>query len=753
MSYKQIVLVCTFLCTFFLIPENLHAQGLGSSFSPTAVGLNGGDTVVITGTGFVADSLPTVLFGGVGVPPNDLIFNSSTQISVLTQAVPSPNSVQVYLIAANGTKDTLPGLFTYNAAQILSLSPNSSSTSGNDTISISGLYMGKASSVLFGAAGVVPIFTSDKLVKVVNPPHVGGSVSVRVETQATYSDTLNSPRFTYNNPLTILSYTVSLIDSTNLGRGDTVFVLGYCTQYQKMLTILPGTTTGVFSPVTADSGYVQSYALGSEITEIQLSNTNPINGVRIYFFVADSSATYVDSSNQTANGNLGVYYWNQGASVQQVQNPPQSAYPPYNYIEPTFETDQGLFIDVSTVDGFFFPLSISAQDSQGKQLGRIGQPSSMTGASIVAAYKPFINAYKTEDPSVVSYLDLYQEVDANQTVLYNPGLYLTTQSNGLDTVFNQALNTLFTDTSLKMSIWQNGLGLGPSFDYFTVTPQSNVNFPNTNNTHDALMFQNPDSTYYVFNPVGFSVISYEHVNTKTNVKTMRQIKGTVNNGVLTFTEPLPLDAGFTIGMYVNSGGGCTDKSTQITAINTSKKKIVSLNLSNTTDFADTAVYQFAKAPTNYYSSAGLMVFAGIGLMADGSYRYSNSNSQVVVNGIENQISTALNRGVAVVNYGTAASPGYTTDNWASETSWYPTGQPQNYFSYFMHTAKVGGVPIFTQPPGAVQSARKDYMSMAYGFAYDENPMHSIPGPQVPSEFSGAFPAGTTQLSIVLGPWK
>lgn len=753
MSYKQIALVCTFLCIYFFMPQNAQAQGVGSSFSPSAVGLNGGDTVVIIGTEFVADSLPTVLFGGVGVPANDLIFNSSTQISVLTQAVPKPDSVQVYLIATNGTKDTLPGLFTYNAAQILSLTPNSSSTSGNDTISITGLYMGKASNVLFGAAGVAPIFSSDTLVKVVNPPHIGGSVSVRVETQATYSDTLTSPRFTYNNPLTNLSYTVSLIDSTNLGRGDTVFVLGYCTQYQKMLTILPGTTTGVFTPVTADSGYVESYALGSEITEIQLSNADPINGVRIYFFVADSSVTYTDSSNHTSNGHLGVYYWNQGSSVQQVQNPPQSAYPAYNYIEPTFETDQGLFIDVSTVDGFFFPLSISAQNSLGNELGRIGQPSSMTGASIVAAYQPFINSYLSEDPSVASYLDLYQVVDANQTVLYNPGLYLTTQSNGLDTVFNEALNTLFTDTNLNMSIWQNGLGLGASYDYFNVTPASNVLFPNTSNTHDALVFQNSDSTYYVFNPVGFSVVSYVHENATTKVKTMRQITGSVSKGVLTFTEPLPLNAGFTVGMYVNSGGGCTDNSTQIAGVNISKKKIVSLNLSNTTNFPNTAVYQFAKAPTNYYSSPGLMVFAGIGLMADGSFRYANANSQTVVNGFENQISTALNRGVAVVNYGTTPSSGYTTDNWAQETNWYPQGQPQNYFSYFMHTAKVGGVPIFTQPPSAVQSARGDTMSMAYGFAYDENPMHSIPGPQVPSEFSGAFPAGTTKLAIVLGPWK
>ena len=519
-----------------------------------------------------------------------------------------------------------------------------------------------------------------------------------------------------------------------------------------------GTKTGVFTavPASADSGYVESYALGTEITEIELSNTNPIVGVRIYFFVANNSATYHDSSAHTGNNNLGFYYWDQGASVQQVQNPPQSAYPPYSYIEPTFETDQGLFIDVSSVDGFFFPLSISAQDSNSKEVGRIGQTKALTAVDLVAAYKPFMETYIAEDPSVVAYLDLCQKIDADQTVLYNPGLYLKTESNGLDTAFNAALNTLFTDTSLNMNMWQNGLGLGASYDYFTVTPISNVTFPGTTNTHGALEFKNSDSTYYVFNPVGFSVVSYEHIDAKTKVKTMQRIQGSVKKGVLTFTEPLPLNAGLMKGMYVSSGGGSTDGQTQITKINTNTTGIVSVNISNSSDFPNTAVYQFAKAPTNYYSSPGLMTFAGIGLMADGTFRYSNAKSQTVVNGFENQISTALNRGVAVVNYtktGQKNKPGFTTDNWAVETNWYPKGQPQNYFSYFMHTATVGKTHIFTCPVDSVQSARGDYMSMAYGFAYDENPMHSIPGPQVPSEFPGVFPAGTVKLEIELGPWK
>jgi hypothetical protein len=110
----------------------------------------------------------------------------------------------------------------------------------------------------------------------------------------------------------------------------------------------------------------------------------------------------------------------------------------------------------------------------------------------------------------------------------------------------------------------------------------------------------------------------------------------------------------------------------------------------------------------------------------------------------------------VANLGPASgSPGHTSYYWNRETKWYPSGEPENLFSLFMHTGQVGKTPIFVQPNPSVRNARGEFMGQAYGFGYDESP-GPVPGvasqPPVPSEFS-SMPAGTTSATITLGPWE
>ena len=74
----------------------------------------------------------------------------------------------------------------------------------------------------------------------------------------------------------------------------------------------------------------------------------------------------------------------------------------------------------------------------------------------------------------------------------------------------------------------------------------------------------------------------------------------------------------------------------------------------------------------------------------------------------------------------------------------------------MHTAAVSGTPIFTQPTGAVATPQGLTRGQAYGFAYDENPVHASPStgsqPTVPSKFDPA-PATTATITITVGPWS
>ncbi|TCI90644.1 IPT/TIG domain-containing protein [Tenacibaculum sp. M341] len=822
--YQTITAVCCLIaCTI-----QLNAQKV-TSMSPTSGSLYT-NTVKFKGSGFSPSNKPTILFGKVGVPSNNITVDSNL-ITVKTPKVSKPQSVDVTFLFGS-KKQKLNTKFTFKLPTITSVSPDSTALIGNKKITIKGKYLSGATTVKFGSASSPASPLNDSIITVKNPTQKSGTVNVRVKVQGKLSKK-NEASFTYclpeikkispdsssvkgnklitikgkylsgvqainfgtkggtninvqsDNVLTVKNptvskgqtinvtaisqsqssktnvnstfkylsnksdsiYTLSLKNATKLSSNYKIYVLGYSTNSKKMLKVNPTTLKASFEDIKKSSGYIESYELGTEITSIELSNTNPIVGARIYFFVANTSKTYKDNSNKTLNKNLGFSYSNSGASVSQVANPPQQAFPHFSYIEATFKKDKALYIDVSSVDGFFFPLSIIAQDKNGTELDRIGQPANITSKQITASYKPFIENSNAID----AYKDLYQNLDSDITALINPGLYLQKNISELETVFNDALNTIFTSTTLNMNIWQNGTN---SFQKnYTVTPVQNQPFPNTNNTHDALKFTSSGSkTLYVFNPVDFAIVSYKNPTTNTR----QAITGSIKNKVLTFTNTLPTNTKLVEGMYVSSNGCAIDGKTQITKVNTNSKGIVSVNVNTKTKCSSpTLPYKFAKAPTQYYYSPGQMTFAGIGLFADGTFRYNSKNYQTVVNGIENQISTALNRGIALVEYEDTTSEGHTTKNWADESKWYPNNQPQNVFSYFMHTAKVNGQHIFSLPKNKVTSAKGDYMAKAYGFAYDENPVGKNIGkqPQVPSEFSGSYPKGTKKLKLILGPWK
>lgn len=52
-------------------------------------------------------------------------------------------------------------------------------------------------------------------------------------------------------------------------------------------------------------------------------------------------------------------------------------------------------MDVSMVDGFFFSLSLIAEDAAGNELGRVGQNSGISAEQVSNAYKPFMKKYRS----------------------------------------------------------------------------------------------------------------------------------------------------------------------------------------------------------------------------------------------------------------------------------------------------------------------------------------------------------------------
>lgn len=449
---------------------------------------------------------------------------------------------------------------------------------------------------------------------------------------------------------TVPSYTLPLVNQTGLDAGKySIYVLGFSTASQMELQ-----SNGTFAAISQPSGSIPSFTIGTgagQLQSITLDANTPLIGARLYFFVAPPNMA------------PSLPFTGSGANVTQPQNPPTSNYPPFDIVEITVPSGGGLpTIDVQTVDGFIFPLTLTLNDN----LGQVGQPLPInsqnpvvTREAVFTAYTSFMN---NQGPDGAAYLPLVfgpDSVAGQPGGILNPGLYLASGANpssALNSVWNATLTTLFASPSTVLSMAGD--------DGVTYT-----GVPTTVGSHNVLQFTGGGHTFNIYSPL----------------------------------TPDPLGS-----------------------------------------------YQ-----TN--ETAGEMVFANDGVFADASANVVISGPASVALALQRDIAQALNRGVAISgpNSGT---PGYTSVYWGTETNWYPAGQTQNLFSRFMHTGQVRSQPIFVQAANAVADAQGAKMGQAYGFGFDETPGHvnllppGTPVPNVPSKFD-PVPAGTTTVTITLGPWS
>lgn len=547
--------------------------------------------------------------------------------------------------------------------------------------------------------------------------------------------------------------TISIPLQNQTGLDETqysIYVLGFSTASKMMLSVNAGTKIATFVPVPNQSGTLPAYKLGEEISQISIDITPPlkeVNGARIYFFVADNSK--FPSAPQ-------VPYTNGGANVTNVKNPPNPDVPPYTFSEFTIVNLQyGAVIDLQTVDGFTFPLNLTLNDS----LGAVGQPLSANAGfnrnAILAAYAPFMNGLGSE---AVPFLDL--QYNTNSGGLLNPGLYLTDTNKSnelsnlgskLNSLFDDEITTLFSNQNLSIQ----GVSAGSiNADVYTVESTGEQTLPTTNGlSQPALQFKGKTNglELNVFSPLGLCTLTFDNNGTDT------AISGQLDNTTLTFDTPLPADTNILIGMYV-VGAGVDPNSTTVTSITTDAGNgnvitgvVVSGQL---TGKPAPSTYGFSKIPGMFWTS-GAMVFANAGVFAY-SGNYSADEATVVLN-LQNQLVSALNRGVANAAP-TSGADGYSSKYWGTQNNWYPANTTQNLFSLFMHTATAGpdSTPIFIQATGSTTCARGTIMGQAYGFAYDENAGPVPPAPQgqpeVPSKFD-PLPSGANVLTITLGAWS
>jgi hypothetical protein len=423
-------------------------------------------------------------------------------------------------------------------------------------------------------------------------------------------------------------------------------------------------------------------------------------------------------------------------------------------------------MDVQTVDGFIFPLTLTLGGQfnvPGKQYGQpvygLAQSAPVNRAAVFSAYSSFMSA---QGAAGAPYLDMVFGSFAGQSAgILNPGAYLTAVNaqneylnldSDLNTEFDTDLATLFATGTLKIKGVASAVGdTGPaiSADTYSVTSTANQTYPGTSVSLPALQFtgDNNGSVFTVFNPVGIAVLTDAMG---------APITGTVNGNTLTLASAVN---GLANGMYVAGAGLSTASGLSTVTIQNVNGNVITLSGSFGQP-APNSQYAFSQLPQLVmFQTPGQMVFANSGVFADNTIQYAKGSAQATVLGnLENQLVSALNRGVAV--NATALNPGSAGGSsafWGDQRNWYPASATQNLFSLFMHTGAVGSTPIFTQPVGASSwlNARNQIMGSAYGFAFDENggPVPPAPSgqPEVPSKFDQNVPVGAT-LQVTFGPW-
>ncbi|MDG3002189.1 hypothetical protein [Paludisphaera mucosa] len=550
---------------------------------------------------------------------------------------------------------------------------------------------------------------------------------------------------------TVLStYTLPLVDGTLLDPAKySIYVDGFSTG--SGLTLQPGSSPGTLA-FAAHGDTVPSFQVGSgqgEYGTIQIDTTQPVDGGRIYLFI-------VPSGQAPPSFPFGT----------QPANPP--AYPyVYQYLELTQPSGGGRpTIDVPTVDGFAFPVTLTLNDG----LGQVGQPlsgASGTRAAVISQFQTFASA---SGRTMYKPLQLTASAKAagQSEGLLNPYTYLIEPAGGnplpanaaspLNGVFDRALGTLFARSGWSLK--------GTDSNVYTATAGtyqygSLVN-PVTGKPVmlRGLRFQGGGNTLKVFSPVGVNVFL------GANGKPITAATTTALNKITLTNAPLPgvLKPGmYVFGQYFDQAAGLATNF--VTSLARDKSGKVVVTLKNPLPFAvtgDQLVFSQLPYTGTMKLTRGAMVFGGAGLFADAVQQGVTGAQIAVLGNLENQIVSALNRGVAVVP-GTTGAPGpmtpstdgSTTRYWGTESNWYPPGQPQNLFSLFLHTATVGGSPIFVRPAKPAVAKTGAPMAMAYGFSFDENPGPVPPAPtgqaQVPAKFD-PVPDGTTTITVTLGAW-
>ena len=152
-----------------------------SKVAPAAGPTAGGNTVTVSGSGFVPGS--AVKFGSVTLAASSVSFVSGTELKVVVPAE-SAGTVAVTVRKPAGKSAAVSAdVYAFGAPSVSKVAPEAGPTAGGNTVTVSGSGFVPGSMVKFGsvtlAAGSVS-FVSGSEFKVMVPAESAGTVDVRV---------------------------------------------------------------------------------------------------------------------------------------------------------------------------------------------------------------------------------------------------------------------------------------------------------------------------------------------------------------------------------------------------------------------------------------------------------------------------------------------------------------------------------------------------------------------------------------------
>ncbi len=700
------------------------------------------------------------LISGQGIPPGT--------------TVAAVNSNSELTLSQNAQSDE-----TYTGQSPLTLSEQLSGTmNGTDKVTLTGLEASNEIAANDPVSGTN--IQANTTVSQID------SVTITLSNGATVTAT-NPLTFTAQQMGTWIGDTITGISTTSLGvgysvTGGSIPAGTTITQVNSSSEVTISSSAPSSSSFTVTfppaSGVIPSFDI-SQYTSFSFDpsvQTAGLNGARVYFFVTPAgwpaTSTQAGYAGLPTNPPGFVYIWSgTGFGVQQPNNPPNSpnfdsSYPPYSIVEPTVDPEGSggaLHIDVQTVDGFVFPLTLTPSTGGGTELGQVGQPVPPTGidrADILSSYASFI-------PSGSPYLNLvYQSesIDSQAAGILNPGAYLAGGANSgssLNTIWHPVLAQLYQNTQ---QIPNYALSMvGDDGDYYKGTLKTLTQLPGGQtgsfNVIDFVGYTDSAETmpngneFYIYDP---DTADPEAPN--YNLSAGYQVFA--NDGVYNDSSA---------NVLIQQNSNPTPTPTQV-ALGLERDIVCALNrgvaLLGPTDGlkgddsaywgTETNWYPYAVTDTNPTHVENLFALFMHTATVGGSTLFTLPTG----GGPVTSITSAAESGTTVTITTSAAHNlvrGQQVEITGVSVAGYNgtftiTGTTATTFT-FTDANGLASASGGTATGGAVPDAAGTLMDQAYGFAYDESPPHG-PGynqPNVPSKFDPT-PSGTAALAIDVGPW-